>query len=312
MGEILVEGPGAMAAVDSVITNNIAKLKPNRAFYAALCYPDGGTVDDLFIYKFDDNKFLLCVNASNIEKDYAHIIEHIGDRAVVTNLSNFFAQIAIQGSKAEDILQRLTSFKLSQLKYFDFVEEKVLGLTTIISRTGYTGEDGFEIYFDGREAPRVWNELLIKGRREKIKPIGLGARDTLRLEMGYSLYGHELSDEINPLMANIGFAVDLKKTDFVGRDALIKARDAGIRRQIVGFVLDDGIARRGYKLYNKNVQEVGEITSGSYSPMLKASIGLGLVDIAFNPEEELLVSIRGKYQKAVIVKLPFYTSRVKR
>jgi len=276
MGEIEVCGPQALDLVNYIATNNAAKLKPWQAHYSALLYEHGGTVDDILVHRLPDGNMFLCVNASNQEKDFAHIKQVTANRfdAEVILASDRYSQIAIQGPKGLATLQKLTATNLSEIKYYWFTDGAVSGTPARIARTGYTGEDGFEIYIAPSEAARLWNELLRAGEEFGIKPCGLGARNTLRLEAAMALYGHELTASINPLEAKLGWIVKLDKGDFVGRVALEKVHAAGPTRSLYGFKMQErGIGRDGYEVWIDG-KPAGWVTSGGPSPTLNKNIGL--------------------------------------
>ncbi len=311
MGEVLVEGKDAESYVNYLVTNDVTTLEINQAQYTAMCYPDGGTVDDLLVYKLENEKYLLVINAANIEKDYEWMKQHVKGEMTLQNISNDMAQLAIQGPKAEAILQKLTSIHLSEIGSFKFAQHVNLsGITNIlVSRTGYTGEDGFELYVAADQAVALWEKLLEAGSEDGLKPCGLGARDTLRLEARLALYGQELSSDISPLEAGIGFVVKTKKeSDFIAKDVLTAQREEGVKRKLVGIeVTGRGIPRHGYKVVSENGEEIGFVTSGTQSPTLKKSIGLALIS-AEHAEvgTPLKVEIRNKQIEAVVVKAPFY------
>lgn len=311
MGEILVEGKEAERYINYLVTNDVTKLSINQAQYTAMCYPDGGTVDDLLVYKLANEKYLLVINAANIEKDYEWMKQHVGGEVTLQNLSNTIAQLAIQGPKAESILQSLTETDLSEIDFFNFVQNVNLGGVTevLVSRTGYTGEDGFELYVEANKASALWEKILETGKEDGLKPCGLGARDTLRFEARLALYGQELTNKISPLEAGISFAVKTNKgSDFIGKKALTKQKEEGLKRRLVGIeVTGRGIPRHGYKVLSEDQEEIGFITSGTHSPSLKKSLGLALVS-AEHAEvgKKLKVEIRNKKIDAVVVKTPFY------
>lgn len=312
MGEVHVEGADAERFLYHLVSNDVSKIAIGQAQYSVLCLPDGGAVDDLIIYRRSEEKFLICVNASNTAKDFTWMKQvHESGRFAcrLENISSQWSQIAIQGPKAEAIVQMLTRTKLSDIRPFHFIEDWIAGSSTITSRTGYTGEDGFEIYVPWAEAPKVWAALMEKGEPLGLKPCGLGARDTLRLEVKYPLYGQELTAETNPLEAGLAWAVKLEKSDFVGRDALLKIREAGLKRKLVGIELRGaGIPRTGYKIFNAaGTGEVGYVTSGTQSPMSKKSIGIAYVEASLaEVGSPLLVEIRANRIPAVVVPTPFY------
>lgn len=313
MGEIRVKGPDALKLVQKLITNDASKLEIGQIQYAIFCLPSGGTVDDLLVYKEADDNYLLVVNASNTDKDYAWVLEHKGDLNVeITNESPETAQIAIQGPKALEILQKLTDTDLAAIKNYWFTHGKVDGVDCLISRTGYTGEDGFEIYFARAEAVRLWNKLLETGG-DDIMPCGLGARDTLRFEAKMPLYGHELGEDITPLEAGLGRFVALdKEEDFIGKEALKAQKAAGVPRKVVGFeMIERGIARSNYPV-KKDGQPIGYVTTGSYSPTLEKNLGLAIVDSdSVEIGSTITVEIRNKDVKAQVVKTPFYKREAK-
>ncbi len=311
MGEIEVTGADSLKYLQKMMTNDVSLIKTGSAQYSAMCYENGGTVDDLLIYKLAEDHYLLCVNASNIEKDFQWLNEHVtGEEVKLVNLSEKMAQLALQGPMAERVLQKLLSqTNLSEIGAFKFQEKVNLkGKLVLISRTGYTGEDGFEIYCDANDAVEIWNEILTAGRDEGVIPCGLGARDTLRFEAVLALYGQELSPDITPIEAGIGFAVKVnKQDDFYGKEVLKQQRELGVQRKLIGLeMIDRGIPRHGYPVF-KDGKQIGEVTTGTQSPTLKRNIGLALVQIEHTPlGTEVEVEIRGKRLKAEIVKIPFY------
>ncbi len=307
MGEIEIRGPQALQLVDFVSTNAAARLKSGQAHYSALLYDHGGFVDDILVHKVSDDHFFLCVNAANQAKDFAHIRAHNTFDAEVDFASTRYAQIAVQGPRALEILQKLTPAKLSEIKYYWFTDSEVSGVPARIARTGYTGEDGFEIYISPAEAPRLWNELLEAGSPFGIKPCGLGARNTLRLEAKMALYGHELTASINPFEADLGWIVKMDKGEFVGRSALQKSLGAGLSRKLVGFEMTGrGIGRDGYEVWIAG-QPAGWVTSGGPSPSLNKNIGLCYLPLdkaVLGVEIEII--IRNQPAAAVTVSTPFY------
>jgi aminomethyltransferase len=311
MGEIWVEGADAVAFVNRITTNDVTKLVDGQAHYSALTNENGGVVDDLLVYRFGPEKLLLVVNASTTDKDWEWITSHKGDDDIVlTNASADYCQIAVQGPKAVRILQELTDTNLDEIRYYWFTTGQVDGVESIISRTGYTGEDGFEVYAAPEYAEQLWNKLLEAGRfgePEGILPAGLAARNTLRLESAMSLYGHELADDITPLEAGLGWITKLQKGDFIGREALLALKERGIQRKLVGFEMTDrGIARDGFDVYIDD-KKVGVVTSASPAPFLKKNIGLAFLPTAFaNIGQEIKIDIRGKQAAASIVETPFY------
>jgi aminomethyltransferase len=311
MGEIWVEGPDSIEFVNRLTTNDVSKLVDSQAQYSALTNERGGVVDDLLVYRFNSEKLLLVVNAGTTDKDWDWITSHKRDEDVtLTNASSDYCQIAIQGPNATNILRSLTDADLDAIRYYHFTTGRVNGVGSIISRTGYTGEDGFEIYADPAEAENLWSKLLEVGQYGKtngILPCGLAARNTLRLEAGMSLYGHELSDDITPLEANLGWITKLQKGDFIGSDALRKLNEDGIARKLVGFEMtDSGIARDGFDVYIED-EKVGYVTSGSPAPFLRKNIGFAFLPIAFaNIGQAIRIDVRGKHLPAIVVPAPFY------
>ncbi len=310
MGEFYVEGEDAIAFVDKLTTNDVTKLVDGQAHYSAFTREDGTVVDDLLVYRFDQGKLLLVVNAGTTEKDWDWITSHKADENItLTNASADYCQIAVQGRDALSIVQKLTDTNLEEIKYYHFTVGKVDGVDAIISRTGYTGEDGFEIYANKDYAEQLWNKFLETGNygdENGILPCGLAARNTLRLESAMSLYGHEISDEITPLEANLGWICKLN-TEFLGRDALAKQKEKGLERKLVGFeMIDKGIARDGFDVYLDD-KKVGHVTSGSPAPFLKKNIGLAFVPVELaNIGQAIKIDVRGKHLAAKIVPTPFY------
>ncbi|TYS14246.1 glycine cleavage system aminomethyltransferase GcvT [Rossellomorea vietnamensis] len=310
MGEIEVKGSGSLDYLQKMMTNDISRIKNGGAQYTAMCYENGGTVDDLLVYKIEDHHYLLVVNASNIEKDYKWLLDHSEENAELKNLSEEYAQLAIQGPLAEQILQRVAKdTTLSDIGFFKFQNEVDLnGIKALVSRTGYTGEDGFEIYCAAGSASDLWKAILEAGEPEGILPCGLGARDTLRFEANLALYGQELSADITPIEAGIGFAVKVdKEADFFGKETLAQHKKEGAPRKLAGVeMLERGIPRHGYKVY-ANDEEIGEVTTGTQSPTLKKNIGLALIKSEYSGlDTEVFVEIRNKKLKAKVVPTPFY------
>ncbi|EFV77545.1 aminomethyltransferase [Bacillus sp. 2_A_57_CT2] len=309
MGEIEVKGTDSLKYLQKMMTNDISKLKNSGAQYTAMCYENGGTVDDLLVYKIEDDHYLLVVNASNIEKDFNWLQDHAEGNVELKNLSEDMAQLAIQGPLAEKVLQKLAGTNLSDIGFFKFQQDVDLnGKKALVSRTGYTGEDGFEVYCDAQDAVAIWIEILEAGKEEGVLPCGLGARDTLRFEANLALYGQELSPEITPLEAGIGFAVKVnKEADFIGKEVLKNQKENGVPRKLAGIeMIDRGIPRHGYPVY-KGEELIGEVTTGTQSPTLKKNIGLVLIKKEHaDPGTDLEVEIRGKRLKAKIAATPFY------
>ncbi|WP_271014216.1 glycine cleavage system aminomethyltransferase GcvT [Listeria seeligeri] len=305
MGEVLVEGPDSTAYLQYLLSNDIEKIKIGKAQYNIMCYENGGTVDDLVVYKITETKYILVVNAANTEKDYEWMVKNVFGDVTVTNVSSMYGQLALQGPNAEKVLTKLTDIDLSSISFFGFVEDaNVAGVKTIISRSGYTGEDGFEIYMQSEDAVKVFEAIMAEG----VLPIGLGARDTLRLEAVLALYGQELSQDITPLEAGLNFAVKLKKeADFIGKEALVKQKEAGLTRKLVGIeLIERGIPRHDYSVF-QNDKKIGIITSGTQSPTLGTNIGLALLETPYTElGQEVEVGIRTKKIKAKVIATPFY------
>jgi aminomethyltransferase len=307
MGEIEIHGSGAGALVDSVTTNAVAKLNIGQAQYSGLLYEHGGFVDDILVHKVADHHYFLCVNASNQDKDYEHIAAQNKHNAKVEFASPRYAQIAIQGPRGLATLQKLTRTDLAPIAYYHFIDGVVSGTTARIARTGYTGEDGFEIYIAPEQAERIWNELLDAGREFGIKPCGLGARNTLRLEAKMALYGHEIHASITPYEADLAWIVKMDKGDFIGKAALAKQKQQGIARKLVGFEMTGrGIGRDGYEVYLDGVA-AGWVTSGGPSPTLNKNIGLCYLPVdRAKPGARIQIMIRNQPVEAGIVPTPFY------
>ena len=311
MGEISVNGNGAARYLQQLVTNDLSGAVPGRAVYSPMCYPDGGIVDDLLIYKLSEESYLAVVNAANTDKDFAWFQEHLTDDVVIENVSDQYAQLAIQGPNAQQILQRLVDVPLESVKFYRFrTDAQICGVSVLLSRTGYTGEDGVELYFASDKAPLLWEELLKTGNDLGLVPAGLGARDTLRFEVALPLYGHELSDTISPLEAGLDRFVKFGKTDFIGRDALLYQKETGVPRRLVGFEMTGrGIARNGYPVCSGEA-EIGIVTTGNYSPSLGKSLGLALVKSEFS-DTHFDILIRGKAVEASVIPYPFYTKNYK-
>ena len=313
MGEIEIKGPRALEVVQRLTTNDAAKLAVWQIQYSTLCYPHGGIVDDLTVYRQGPEHFLFCVNAANIDKDYAWIVEQARGDADITNTSTEIAQLALQGRNAQATLQPLCDLSLDDIRYYWAAKGQVKGIEALISRTGYTGEDGFEIYCPAAQGPELWHALIAAGEPYGIKPIGLGARDTLRLEMGYALYGNDITAETTPLQAGLAWIVKLNKGDFIGREALLKERSEGIARKLIGFeMVERGVARGHYRIMADG-QVMGEVTSGTVSPSLNKGIGLGYVKMPYAKAGTALhIDIRGKLAQARVTSTPFYPSQVRK
>lgn len=315
MGEVDVIGKQAFDFVQNLVTNDVRTLEDNQVLYSMMCYPDGGVVDDLLIYKFSDEHFYLVINAANVEKDYQWMVDNKGDYEVeLSNISSEVSEIAIQGPNAEKILQKLTEFDLKEIKFFHLNREvNIAGVKCLVSRTGYTGEDGFEIYTNNEEIKIIWDKLLEAGKDDGLKPAGLGARDTLRFEASLPLYGQEISQDISPLEAGLSFFVKLDTDDFIGKEALVKQKEEGLKRVLRGFeMIDRGIAREGFEVFAEE-KKIGFVTTGYYSPTLKKNIGLALIDSKYaDMGREIEVVIRNKHKKAKIINKRFYKKNYKK
>lgn len=306
MGQIEITGAAAPAFCQEHLANDVARLAPLEAQYTLLLNDRGGVIDDLIVYRLAAERFLMCVNAARIETDLAWLAAHAGGRVAVTNESDAYALMALQGPSAAALLERCTDLELGAVEPFHCAFGEVSGVRCLVSRTGYTGEDGFELYCEAARSPAVWDELLHAGRAFDLEPAGLGARDTLRLEKGFPLYGQELDEETTPLEARLGWVVKLGKGPFVGREALVRQKETGVRRRLVGLELTGaGIARHGHAIMAGD-RQTGAVTSGTFSPTLRRAIALGYVagDQA-SVGQELLISIRGRLSAAQVVKLPF-------
>ena len=309
MGEFWVKGPKALDFLQKVTSNNVAVLTPGKIQYTCFPNEEGGIVDDLLVYHYEPEKYLLVVNAANIEKDWNWCVAHNADGAVLENASDRMAQLAVQGPKAILALQKLTDIDLASIPYYTFKVGQMAGVDqVIISNTGYTGAGGFEIYFYPEDADQIWKAVFEAGEEFGIKPVGLGARDTLRLEMGFCLYGNDLDDTTSPIEAGLGWItkfVDGK--DFTNRAMLEKQKAEGVSRKLVGFeMIDRGIPRHGYSLVNADGEPIGVVTSGTMSPMRKIGIGMGYVKTEYSKAgTEICIDMRGRKLKAVVVKPPF-------
>jgi len=314
MGEIEIVGPEAKQLIQYLVTNDIETMQNNQALYTLMCLETGGVVDDLLVHRFSDDHYFFCVNASNSDKDFQWILKNASNFNVsVKNTSQQTAQLAVQGKHSEALIQKLCDTPLGEIGYYHFRKAKIYNFECIIARTGYTGEDGFEIYIDSKDAKSVYKSLIEEGKPFNLQPIGLGARDTLRMEMGYALYGNELNENCNPLEAGLEWVIKLQKNDFLGKAALKKQKDAGLSRRLVGIrLLDRGVPRPHYRVLNEG-SLIGELTSGTFSPSLNAGIGLCYVSTEHTkPGTKLDVEIRKLKVPAEVVKLPFLPSRVKK
>ena len=306
MGEFLLEGPGALDLIQKVTSNDAGKLTAGQAQYSCLPNDDGGIVDDLLVYKMDEEKYLLVVNASNIEKDWNWIVKYNAHGVKMVNISDRMSLFAVQGPKATEALQTLTDTNLDEIRFYTFRVDNFAGVPdVIISATGYTGAGGFEIYVDNQYAKQVWDKIMEAGRQAGIKPIGLGARDTLRLEMGFCLYGNDIDDTTSPHEAGLGWITKYTK-EFTNWENLKKQKEEGVKRKLVGFTMTDkGIPRQGYEIRNEDGQTIGKVTSGSLSPVLNHGVGLGYVTKDYSkPETKIFIVIRNKELEASVKKLP--------
>lgn len=309
MGEFHVEGEHAEDFLQSITINNVKNLIDGQAQYSAMCYPDGGIVDDLIVYRFNKNKFMMVVNASNIEKDYAWAGEHLLDGVTLSDCSDDTALLAIQGPKVLEVLQQLTDTKLKDIGFYHFAEGKMAGKEMIISRTGYTGEPGFELYHNPKNSLELWDAIFDAGKDLGIEAVGLAARDTLRLEMKYALYGNDIDKDTNPLEAGLGWITKLDNDDFIGKEELLKVKANKPTQRLIAFkMIDRGIPRHHYELYIGD-KKVGKVTSGTMSPTLGIGIGTGYIKRDFSKiGTEIQMDVRGKRLKAIIVKPPFVNS----
>lgn len=310
MGEFIIKGAGAMALIQRVTSNDVTKLKKGDAQYSCLPNGKGGIVDDLLIYKLGEEEYMLVVNASNMDKDWDWIAQHNTEGVEMKNISDQTSLLAVQGPKTVEALQSLTDVDLAGMKYYTFVRGKFAGFdNVIISATGYTGSGGFEIYVINKHAEAVWDAIMQAGADHGIQAIGLGARDTLRLEMGYCLYGNDIDDTTSPLEAGLGWITKLKiEADFVDKAYLIKQKAAGIQRKLVGFVLDGKRPpRQGYTILNEEGKKIGVVTSGTKGPSVGKAIGMGYVEKAYSKSgTTIYIEVRGKQLEATTQKLPFY------
>jgi aminomethyltransferase len=308
MGEFKVEGAGSLAFLQYLVPNDVSRLAIGQALYTQLCLPSGNVIDDLLIYHLTENQYMLVVNAGNIEKDFAWVKSQAESFDVqLENQSDTTSLLALQGPLAQEILQPLTEVKLADIRYYHFVQGMVDGVNCIISRTGYTGEDGFELYCPPTDVVKLWSDLLAAGQTAGLIPAGLGARDTLRLESGFCLYEHELDEKTNPLEARLGWTVKLDKGDFIGRAALQQAKEQGLQKKLVGVeLLDRGVPRGGYAIYDGD-QQIGYLTSGAPGLTVNKNIAMGYVDVAHAVvDQPIQIDIRGRHLAARIIPLPFY------
>jgi glycine cleavage system T protein (aminomethyltransferase) len=313
MGEFEFRGPDALRALQRLTTNDVSTLEIGQVQYSLLCYEDGGIVDDLTLYRLADDHYMMTVNASNIDKDWAWVSRHLEGRVEARNVSEETGLIAVQGPHAARLVGRLADVDTSAIGYYQFRRGRVAGVAGIVSRTGYTGEDGFELYLPASGTEKVWERLLAEGRGDGVAPIGLGARDTLRLEMKYALYGNDIDETTNALEAGLGWVVKPAKGPFLGRDAIERVRAAGPSRRLVGFeMVERAVARHGYPILHDGAS-VGVVTSGSYGPSVDKYIGIGYVPAALGAVgSTIAVEVRGRGHAARVVKTPFHPPRVKR
>ena len=311
MGEFILKGENALDLIQQVTTNDASKLVKGKAQYSCFTNEKGGIVDDLIVYCIEENKvYMLVVNASNIEKDWNWVLKHNANNVEMHNISDQTCLLAIQGPNATKILQPLTEIDILNLKYYSFEKGKFAGVDNVlISATGYTGAGGVEIYFEDKNeaAEKICTSIFDAGREVGLKPIGLAARDTLRLEMGYCLYGNDIDDTTSPLEAGLGWITKLTKEEFTAREILEKQKQEGIERKLVGFeMIDKGIPRHGYEIKDFSGQLIGQVTSGTQSPSLNKAIGMGYVRIAFaNIDTPIFIKVRDKLLQAQVVKIPF-------
>ncbi|MCK4353352.1 glycine cleavage system aminomethyltransferase GcvT [candidate division WOR-3 bacterium] len=315
MGRVEISGPEALEFISQITTNDPSKLENFQAQYSCMCHPDGGIVDDILVYRLPD-KFLLVINAGNKDKDLNWMVEHKLKGANIKDVSDEMAQLAIQGPKAESVVQKLSDINLREIKFYWSADCEIAGVQTFISRTGYTGEDGFELYFPNNYANKVWDAIFEAGKEFELEPVGLGSRDTLRLEMKYCLYGNDIDKTTTPLEAGLGWITKFDKKDFIGKSALLKQKEEGLKRKLTAFIMKSkAIPRHHYKIFGLPVSpsqggegnQIGEVTSGNFSPSINKCIGLGYINIPYNKiDTEIEIECRGKIEKAIIIKPPFY------
>jgi len=310
MGEIWVKGPKAYEFLQRLTSNDISRLNPGKAQYNCLPNGKGGIVDDLIVYRYEQEKYLLVVNASNTSKDWEWLNKQNSVGAELENASDKISLLAVQGPKATQALQKITNVDLSQLLFYTFKEGEIGGVpNVIISATGYTGSGGYELYFYNQYAEKLWKAIMDAGEEFDISPVGLGARDTLRLEMGFCLYGNDIDESTSPIEAGLGWITKFNDdNNFIDKELLIKQKNEGVTRKLVGFeMIDRGIPRQHYTVYNTSKEKIGEVTSGTMSPMIKIGIGMGYVNSNYSlPGTEIYIGVRNKMLKAKVVKMPFY------
>lgn len=307
MGEVIVKGENALAYLQKITVNDVSTLVDGQAHYSCMCYEDGGIVDDLLVYKMPEH-YLLVINASNIDKDFAWMQKNIIDGAIVENVSDSYSQLAVQGKDAETVLQKLTDVNLSEIKYYHFVEGELAGVNMILSRTGYTGEPGFEIYFDNSYSSDVWDKLFEAGKEFDMQPIGLGARDSLRLEKRMALYGNDIDQSTNPIEAGLAWITKVDKGDFIGRDVIVKVKEEKPKRRLVAIKFSDSKAfpRAGYPVVDEAGNEIGKVTSGTISPVLGVGIAMAYVPTELSAIDSVVqVQVRKNVFKATVIKGAF-------
>jgi len=310
MGEFILKGENALDLIQGITSNDASKLIDGKVQYSYFPNDSGGIVDDILVYRIDEKTYMLVVNASNIEKDWNWISSHNDNNVEIHNISDNTTLLAVQGQKSTDVLQGLTKMDMHAMKYYTFEKGIFAGVENVlVSATGYTGAGGFEIFFENQHAENIWNAIFKAGEEFDIKPIGLGARDTLRLEMGFCLYGNDIDDTTSPIEAGLGWITKFTK-DFVNSDELLAQKNNGVSKKLVGFeMIERGIPRHDYKINDADGNVIGRVTSGTMSPALKKGIGMGYVQSFFSdPDTEIFIDIRNKSVKAKVVKLPFYKS----
>ena len=311
MGEVFISGDKALDFVQEITTNDASKLFPGRVQYSAMCYPDGGIVDDLLVYRLGEKEFMLVINAANTDKDFKWMNENNKVSAKLENLSDEYSLLAVQGPNSKSVMMKLTNTDLDKLEYYHFIIAEVAGIDMILSRTGYTGELGYELYFKGNEkqAEDLWTKIFNAGKEFNILPIGLAARDSLRLEKGFCLYGNDIDQTTNPLEAGLGWITKLDKENFIGKEALLKIKSGGLKRKLSGMISTEKVfPRHGYEI-NSNGNKIGNVTSGTVSPVLEKPIALGYLETSYSsPGTKIEISIREKKVPGEVVKLPFVES----
>lgn len=312
MGEIRVRGKDALSFLQKIMTNDLSKLQAGQCLYSPMCKSDGGIVDDTVTYKFAGDNYLVVVNASNIDQDANWFVNNKTGDVSIENESDATGLLAVQGPKSVDVFKAAFGKDLESIDYYHFIETELDGVPLVVSRTGYTGEKGVEIFCPADKVVPLWEKIMEKGKPFGIAPIGLGARDTLRLEMKFALYGNDITSETNPLEAGLRWTVSFEKGDFIGRDALLKAKDKGLKRRLVCFQLEEpGVARHGFEVWNDSHQ-IGEVTSGTVSPVLGKSIGLAYVETGYGkPGSAIKIAVRQKKLNAKVVQPPFVKNSTK-